>query len=200
MIRRIVVLGGLIALLSCGGKSPTQPSGPPAPSTFTLSGRVTSVTGSPISGASVRVMDGVNAGKTGTSDSGGAYSLPGLQPSGFTATASATNYISESRGVNLVSNQVVDFPLTPVPPFSRSGVGDTVFDLPSTITRIRITAVYTRASSNFIVKIAGRLIVNELLGTFWNQTSFSGTYLIAGGGVVEITDSSGVAWSFTEVR
>ena len=75
-----------------------------------------------------------------------------------------------------------------------------MFDLPARITRVRIEAAYAGNTSNFIVKIAGKLIVNELLGTFWGPTTFTGTYLISGGGTVEITDSSGVSWTFTEVR
>jgi hypothetical protein len=42
-------------------------------------------------------------------------------------------------------------------------------------------------------------VVNELLGTGWGRVDFDGTYLTSGG-VVQITDSSGVAWSFTQVR
>jgi len=93
-------------------------------------------------------------------------------------------------------------PPTPIPPtplFTRSGSGDTVFDMPTTVARVRITGTYTGTSSNFIVRIAGALVVNELLGTSWGLTSFEGTYLTSGG-VVAITNSTGVAWTFTEVR
>ena len=55
-------------------------------------------------------------------------------------------------------------------------------------------AVFT--SSNWIVKIGGKLIVNELIGTGWGQTHIEGTYTTTGG-VVEITNSTGVAGSFT---
>ena len=89
-------------------------------------------------------------------------------------------------------------PLTVQNVWSRSGVGDNVFDMPTYISRVKITGSYTGNSSNFIVYIGGDLIVNELLGTVWGQTSFSGTYLTTGG-VVEIKYSSGVSWSFTEV-
>lgn len=85
------------------------------------------------------------------------------------------------------------------PPFTRSGIGNTVFDLPAGIARIRIIGTYTSSSSNFIVRIGGRLVVNELLGSFWGQTRHEGIYLIVGT-IVEITSSSGVSWSFEEVR
>lgn len=82
-------------------------------------------------------------------------------------------------------------------PFRRAGVGDTVFDLPPGVTRLRITGTYTANSSNFIVYVGGRLIVNELLGRGWGMTHFEGTYVVSGT-VVEIRSSSGVAWTFTE--
>ena len=84
--------------------------------------------------------------------------------------------------------------------FTIAGSGDNVFDLPTRITRIKITGTYGGFSANFIVWIAGRLIVNELMGTAWNQTAFEGTYLLTAGGVVEVKQSSGVGWTFTEVR
>ena len=87
--------------------------------------------------------------------------------------------------------------------FAKSGTGDTVFDLPASVTRIRIQATYsanTPTTANFIVRIAGALVVNELLGTSQISTMFDGTYLLAAGGKVEITSSSGVSWTFSEIR
>jgi hypothetical protein len=81
-----------------------------------------------------------------------------------------------------------------------SGAGNTVLDMPTRVARVRITGSFTGRSTNFIIKIGGRLIVNELLGTSWPSTTYDGTHLTGGGGVTEITNSSGVAWSFTEVR
>ena len=49
------------------------------------------------------------------------------------------------------------------------------------------------------IRVAGRLLINELMGTGWNQVDFSGTYT-TNGGVTEIQGSSGVEWTFTEVR
>jgi hypothetical protein len=83
--------------------------------------------------------------------------------------------------------------------WSRSGQGDMVFDMPTYVSRVRIIGIYTGYSSNFIVYVGGHLLVNELLGTGWGTTSYDGT-LLTTGGVVEIKYSSGVSWSFTEVR
>lgn len=91
---------------------------------------------------------------------------------------------------------------TPLPAqlFTRTGTGNTVFDMPTYVARVRITATYTGSGSNFIVKIGGNLIVNELLGTSFGPLTYAGTHLTGGGGVTEITNSTGVAWTFTEVR
>lgn len=88
----------------------------------------------------------------------------------------------------------------PRPDFFRSGMGDTVFDMPIDVARVRIIGTYTGNSSNFVVRIGGRLIVNELIGTGWGTTRYDGTLLTGGGGVVAITNSSGVSWSIQEVR
>jgi hypothetical protein len=86
------------------------------------------------------------------------------------------------------------------PLWTMSGTGNTQFEMPLFVTRVKITGRYTRSSSNFMVRIAGRLVVNELIGTQWGRTEFEGTYQIDGGGTVEIVSSTGVAWSFEEVR
>lgn len=90
--------------------------------------------------------------------------------------------------------------LPPRPLFTISGSGDNVFDMPTSVTRVKVTGDYPGRSTNFIVEVAGRLLVNELLGTAWpNGPHFEGTYITTGG-VTAITHSSGVLWTFTEVR
>jgi len=86
------------------------------------------------------------------------------------------------------------------PIWSRSGSGDTVFDMPTFIQRVKVIGTYPGRSSNFIATVGGRLLVNELLGTAWGSTRYEGTLLTGGGGAVAITNSSGVAWSVEEVR
>lgn len=91
---------------------------------------------------------------------------------------------------------------TPRPLWSNSGTGDMVFDMPRDVARVRVIGTYTGSSSNFIVWIEKprTLLVNELLGTGWGRTTYDGTLLTEGGGIVSIESSSGVAWSFMEVR
>jgi hypothetical protein len=83
--------------------------------------------------------------------------------------------------------------------FTKSGSGDTVFDIPARVTRIRIQGTFTGTSSTFFVDIAGKNVVAAAIGTSQNPVAFDGTYILAGGGKVEITRSSGVSWTFTEV-
>ena len=45
--------------------------------------------------------------------------------------------------------------------------------------------------------IGGRLVVNELLGTSWNGPTYEGLFLTSGG-VVEITNSRDVQWTFIQ--
>lgn len=84
--------------------------------------------------------------------------------------------------------------------FSMSGTGDSVFKLPATVTRVQIQASYNGVSQNFIVKIGGSLVVNEIVGSSRTPAAFAGTFLVAGGSVVEITNSTGVNWQVTEVK
>ena len=111
-----VLTACLGACAACGGTttspSTVTPSTPPI--TFSLSGQVTdSATGAAISGASVSIVDGPNAGKSATTDGSGNYGFTDLLQSGFTVNVSANNYVSQSKGVTLTSNQTLSFQLTP---------------------------------------------------------------------------------------
>jgi hypothetical protein len=86
------------------------------------------------------------------------------------------------------------------PPFQRSGTGNDVVTKPSFVQRLHITAQYSGFSSNFIVWCDRDLIVNELLGTTWRVTSYSGTHATANCSQIEIRDSTGVSWQLAEVR
>ena len=72
---------------------------------------VTSSVGGAIVGATVRIVDGPNGGRSTTTDGNGYYSLGGLTQSGFTLNVSATNYGSASVGITLTSNQSINVQL-----------------------------------------------------------------------------------------
>lgn len=193
---------------------------PPAPApvtTFTLTGTVTDGTSHGIlPNVTVQIASGANAGRSAVTDGSGNYSMAGLSAGTFTLSIGATSYQTTTQSVTLSANVRVDLVLqrvaaapaptptpTPTPApgtvFTRSGVGNTVFDMPTTVSRVRIVGTYTGFASNFIVHIGGGFIVNDLLGTGFNQTVSDGIYLTHGG-VVEIVSSTGVSWSFTEIR
>lgn len=209
-MNRFVCLSLLFAVIGCGGDK-TNP-GAPTPTTtttippqtlYTITGIVSSAASGPLSNATVQVVDGRNAGLVSNTDGSGRYTLSGLTFAGFTIMASAPGHIPISRGGILQGGTFTttsNFTLLPSALFSRGGSGNTVFDIPTYVTRIQIQADYAGFSSNFIVNIAGRLVVNELLGRTWGATHYDGTHLIAAGGTAVITNSSGVAWSFIEVR
>ena len=65
--------------------------------------------------------------------------------------------------------------------WSASGTGSRLLDLPTRIELIRITGEYGGVSEHFAVWCGSAsdrsgLIVDELMGTVWNQTRFSGTF------------------------
>jgi len=119
--RRVVLLAVLASAWACSDRkaTPTSPTLSSAPaSTFSLDGRVTSTeTSAPVTGATVSIVDGPNAGTSTTTDVSGRFSFAALQPSGFTVEVSADNYISHSQGVTLTSNRTLNFLLRPKPAF-----------------------------------------------------------------------------------
>jgi hypothetical protein len=224
MKRFVVAVSLATVVAACGSSSSTTaPTPGPAPTppiatTYSLTGTVTSTAGGGIAGATVRILDGANAGKSTTTSASGAYSFTGLAVAGQTVNASATNYSALSKGVSTTTNQTLDFQLAPTPLFARTGVGNTVFDVPDNVLKVRITGIYTGSSTNFVmwlgpqnvacgVVIASgcRLLVNELLGTSWKSTTYDATLLTGNGGTsatgsLTVQLSTGVAWTFTEVR
>jgi Carboxypeptidase regulatory-like domain len=123
----LAVAAGSAFLLACGGQDggSTTPSSPtPTSRTFTLSGQVTeALQTNPIAGARVSIGDGPNAGRSATTDTSGSYSLSGLQPSGFTVSASADGYQPRSQAVDLTSDKTLNFGLDRSGPRTQFGSG-----------------------------------------------------------------------------
>lgn len=221
-MKRLALVCALSLIIACGSKSPTSPSTSAPTKTIVLIGNldygaiqvgqsfsitleirnsgtapltITGLTGPFASNFAVNWTGGVIA--PGTSQQVGIrFSPTAVQSYSGTLTVNG----DQTSGTNTTAISASGT-LAGVPIFSRTGVGDTVFDTPMYLTRVRITGLYTGYSSNFVVKVNGRLIVNELLGTGWTSTRYDGTLLLpSGGGVASVEISSGVSWTFTEVR
>lgn len=87
------------------------------------------------------------------------------------------------------------------PLFTKTGTGASVFDMPTSVTRVRIFGDYGGFCENFIIHIAGRGVVNEILGScsVASGRHYEGTFVTTGG-VVEVLNSTGISWGFVEVR
>lgn len=138
---------------------------------------------------------------------GGNVIQPG-QSVQYTITFSPTEPRTYNGTLTVNADQTGGNNTTPIsgrgqaPPFRRTGSGANVFDIPSYVSRIHITADYGGSCENFIVHIAGRSVVNEILGrcSVGIGPHYDGTHLITGGGVTEVKFATGVNWSFEEVR
>lgn len=219
----VLALVSCLSIAGCGDKkSPTAPTPPPTPTrVIRLEGNMNF--GQVGIGATetrdlriyndgnealvVTALNGPGAGVVTASWTSGSISPGSSQASTIRFTPTSAQTYSGTLTVNanqtsgsntLAFTAVGVFP--PRPDFFRSGVGDTVFDTPVDVARVRIIGTYTGNSSNFVVRIGGRLIVNELLGRSWSMTTYDGTLLTGGGGTVAITLSSGVSWSIQEIR
>ena len=197
-----------LVLSGCGGSS-TAP-GPAVATTVSLGGTVADQNGARLPGATVRIGDGINAGKSTTTNSNGEYRFDGLAADRGSVSATADGYDRVTAGIRIDGTKPLDFTLRTTEPWSKSGDGSAVFYMPAYITQVHIVGAYDGVSSAFIVHVGECAIVDDTIGTGGLRTRSDGIYSVipAGNppprteadGKVEIISSSGVAWSFTEAR
>lgn len=96
----------LALLVGCG---PVHPPQPPAVPTWSLEVQTAA-------NATVRVLDGPNAGRAGTASGAGRLVFDRLIQSGFTVCATADGFKEGCAGVTLTASQAVALPLVAVPP------------------------------------------------------------------------------------
>ena len=98
--------------------------------------------------------------------------------------------------------QTTATPDNPAALWSHSGTGNTVFDKPTSATRVRVIGEYDGSGQNFIVRCGGSSIINTIIGTgtVADVLRYEGVHNMGQCGEVEIVSSEGVSWSFTEVR
>jgi carboxypeptidase family protein len=200
-MKRSIVLAASLFAASCGSStSSTTPTSTATTTTYTLSGTVTATTtGAAIVGATVTIAGGANPGLATTTDSNGSYSLTGLTASAFMVEVTATHFNPVIDSVTLTGSQTLNVPLSPTPLFIMRGEGNAVFNMPTTVSRVHIVGTYLGVTSSFVVTIGGQIVVNDLVGSQWMPPASDGTYATTGGSVA-ITNSTGVSWSFIEVR
>ena len=227
MLRSLFVLPLIVTLVACGS-SPTTPSAPPPSAAPTNIIRVFGSMAFGDVGLGQNVVNKLTIANDGTAPlnytgitvTGGVAAVLAASPQSgqvppggvldvsvrFTPAAAqsyAGTFVIDSDATS--GTGTIAFSgrgtLDGVPIFRQTGSGNTVFDVPRHVTRLRIIGSYPANSSNFIVRYNGSLVVNELVGTSWNMPRYEGVHLVAsGGGTMAITSSSGVAWSFEEVR
>lgn len=197
----------MLLTIACGSdRSPTGPSSAPPPSVpTTLIGTVTSSSGSRIDGAAIRGMDGSNSGRSATTNAAGEYRFDGISSGNTNFSATAPGHLEDRRGLTIVISQTntLNFTLEQAPIFRVSGQGNQVFDVPTYVSRVQVSGRYDGFCMNFILRIGGRLVVNEILGTCSSATGrgYDGTHqLQTPGGLGEIVNSTNVQWTITEVR
>lgn len=201
MLKRVCAAVFLLVAMACGGgnSTPTSPSATPAPTTFSLSGQVTdSATGAAISGATLSIADGPNAGRSATTDASGNYNFTALQQSGFTVNVTATGYLPSSRGVTLTSNQTVSLQLTRIS-FQGTWSGTTgqgralSFVVNSANGITTLTATYLIQGSNCSSSTTSTTTFGTPVPITNNSFTFQGTSLIFSGTFSSTSAASGTA-------
>jgi hypothetical protein len=112
-MRLSVLLVALLTTAACAVKSPTAPS----PGPWRFSGTVLATDGihigSPIAGAELTVVTGVNSNTKVRSDGAGHFAFAALEADTFTVTVAASGYVSAAPIVNLYRDIDASFALKP---------------------------------------------------------------------------------------
>lgn len=127
-----LAVGLAAAIAACNGRNPTAPNPlppPPAqPDTLSLAGQITEPVNVPVDGASVTIVDGPYKGKSSTTDSGGNYSLFGVEGT-FTVQVSKSGYASWTQEIKVTQSTFVNFQIAPIVPHaSVSGSWTVTFE------------------------------------------------------------------------
>jgi hypothetical protein len=195
--------------LTCASVQPSSPGTPgtdvfqqkgTGDNSFTLPTTVTRVRIQASTGASAAnfivniagqpVVNQLLGTSTGSTSFDGSYLVPG----------GSTVEISNSAGVTWTVTELRTDTGSPDGIFIRTGAGDSVFDLPARVKRVHIQASTNADRATFMVRINGQLAASQVIGNLQVSNSYDATLSLAGGGTVEIFNSSGVTWTFTEIQ
>jgi hypothetical protein len=135
-----------------------------------------------------------------TTNSNGVYRFDDLEVGNANISASAKEFREARAGVYIDGTNTLDFELEP-PPWAAKGSGSDVFNMPPWVRRVRITGELEGPCENFVVRVAGRPVLNTSLGTcVAGIRRYQGVHLLTGGGTVEVIVPSTASWSFQWVR
>jgi hypothetical protein len=132
----------------------------------------------------------------------------GPQTSLTTNAPEGTYYVrviaQNAYGTSAASNEVVAA-IGTVTAWIKTGIGSERFEMPTTVRRVRIRAEFPTLTANFIVVINGRVLVNALLGTSRNSTTYDAVHETSGGTVEVIAQAAvvvpgGLPWSMNAVQ
>lgn len=214
-MRRITpVLVVLVFVLGCNKEnSPTAPSTvtppvaipvptptPPAAPRIVILGIVSNQdTNHPVGGVNVSITGSNNVAGRTTTDGNGFYQINDIAGGLLTFVFDAANYNGQTLRETHTTDGRRDVRLAPF--FRRAGTGANVFDLPSYVTRLRVTGSYSGFCENFVVWVSRRLIVNEILGScsVASGRTYDGTHAVTPG-LVEVQQSTGLNWELQQVR
>ena len=205
----LLLYAALLIATGCGGsKSPTAPNEPAAPPAVTVTGLTLSSAGGCSTGG-VCIAPG-NFTLTATAQRSDGTTADVSSQAQWNSSNSGVAAVSSSGVVTVTNTGDTDvfanfsgrsagLTVRVPAPWTASGSGNTVFNMPTYVSRVRIRGVWNgQQTSNFIVHIGGKSVVNEILRNTPGN-SFEGTYL-TNGGVVEIVSSTFISWTFTQVR
>lgn len=104
------------------GPSTPAPTPPPVDG-FEMAGTIRNqATVGGIAAAQIEIIDGVNVGRSTSSDGTGAYRLTQLRSGAMRVRVSASGYVTQAIDVPLTGNMTLNFELTPVSTYVYSGI------------------------------------------------------------------------------
>src|SRR5262245_62075816 len=100
-MRRCILLVILLTTFGCVSQRPLSPSGGPWRFSGTIFRLEGNQVGSPVAGARLTVVDGVNLNVNATTDDSGHYAFDALESGKFTMAIEAAGFITATPIVNL---------------------------------------------------------------------------------------------------
>jgi len=161
-MRLIVIALALIMFVGCSGSS--GPMSPSATGNLTLSGTVTGA-GTPVSGATVLILDGANANRSTTSNAAGQFQITGLQSGGFTISVSAVDYATSTQPISLTGNAVVSVALVKLPRAVLENVPETLQGMLQPDGTYSVAPTGLNSGTGCAGSVAGTTTFNNTAGT-----------------------------------